>query len=79
MIDNLTYEKLYKNMIKIPTMTDLDGREELRDAAHKVRQGRNIVEVGAWLGACTVFLAAGILESGNKIPLHVYDLSLIHI
>jgi len=73
MIDTKTYEKLYNHMIKIPTMTDLDGREELREAASKVRPGRNIVEVGAWLGACTVFLAAGILQSGNKNPLHVYD------
>lgn len=35
--------------------------------------GTAIVEVGAWLGACTAFLALGVLDSGRKNQVHVFD------
>ena len=58
---------------EIPSMTDIETRELLRQYAAEVPTGTAIVEVGAWLGACTSFLALGVMDSGRQNPIHVYD------
>jgi hypothetical protein len=58
---------------EIPSMTDIETRELLRQYAADVPVGTAIVEVGAWLGSCTAFLAMGVMDSGRQNPIHVYD------
>lgn len=54
-------------------MTDIETRELLRQYAADVPAGSMIVEVGAWLGACTAFLALGVTDSGRDNVIHVFD------
>lgn len=57
----------------IPSMGGTKIGPYLRHYAAGVGAGRAIVEVGSWLGAGTVHLAQGIVDSGHNTPLYVYD------
>ena len=58
----------------IPAMTDLACRRKVREYAKNIERG-SIVEVGAWMGACTSYAAMGLIDGkkNTKIDIHVYD------
>ena len=60
-------------MINIPAMTGADVREYIRELGQGWTGQGVAVECGAWLGASTVALAAGLKEGGYDRTLHVFD------
>lgn len=57
----------------IPAMTT-DAERECYYRLAKDAAGKGaIIELGAWLGASTAYIAAGIRDSGVKARVHVYD------
>ncbi|MFC4351805.1 class I SAM-dependent methyltransferase [Fodinicurvata halophila] len=58
---------------RIPSMGGHIIGDRLRRSAAQVEAGRNIVEIGSWLGSGTAYLALGVRDSGKDTPLHVYD------
>jgi hypothetical protein len=62
-----------KERAPIPAMTT-DAERELYYRLVRESAGRGaIVELGAWLGASTAYIAAGIRDSGFATKAHVYD------
>lgn len=59
---------------KIPSMGGYEIGAYLQDEASKAQSGQSIVELGTWLGAGTSQLALGVLQSGNNVEIHCYDL-----
>lgn len=57
----------------IPAMTTDAEREFYYRLAREGAGEGAIVELGAWLGASTAYIAAGIRDSGVKAQAHVYD------
>jgi hypothetical protein len=57
----------------IPSMGAQSIGPQLRAYAAQVTDGQSIVEVGAWLGAGTAYMALGIQDSGQDVHIHVYD------
>lgn len=57
----------------IPAMTtDAERAVYLRLAREAAGKGA-IVELGAWLGASTAYIASGIFQSGHDVKVQVYD------
>jgi hypothetical protein len=57
----------------IPAMTSQEERDCFRRLACELAGDGAIVELGAWLGAGTVAIAAGIRDSGQQNVVHSYD------
>jgi len=58
---------------EIPAMTTLDERlAYYRITKEQIKKGA-VIELGAWLGASTAFIAAGIRDSGSDHKALVYD------
>jgi hypothetical protein len=57
----------------IPAMTTDAERECYYRLAKEAAGKGAIVELGAWLGASTAYIAAGIRDSGVRTKAHVYD------
>lgn len=57
----------------IPAMTTTAEREAYYRLARDLTVTGAVIEMGAWLGASTVYIAAGIKDSGASRTLHVYD------
>lgn len=57
----------------IPAMTGADVREYIREIGRGWTGQGVAVECGAWMGASTVALAAGLKEGGYDRVLHAYD------
>lgn len=57
----------------IPAMTTDAERECYYRLAKEAAGKGTIVEFGAWMGASTAYIAAGIRDSGVKQPVWVYD------
>lgn len=57
----------------IPAMTNETERLLYYRLAKECAGKGAIVELGAWLGASTAYIAAGIRDSGVKTQAHVYD------
>ncbi len=65
--------KLHPSVQLIPAMTtDAERLCYYRLTKAQVHHGA-IVELGAWLGASTAYIAAGIRDSGIRSLVHVYD------
>lgn len=58
---------------RIPAMTSDAERECYYRLAKEGAGKGSIVELGAWMGASTAYIAAGIRDSGVKAKAHVYD------
>ena len=57
----------------IPAMTT-DAERECYYRLAKDAAGKGaVVELGAWMGASTAYIAAGIRDSGVPVKVHVYD------
>lgn len=57
----------------IPAMTTDAERECYYRLAKEAAGKGGIVELGAWMGASTAYIAAGIRDSGVQTKAHVYD------
>lgn len=57
----------------IPAMTSDAERECYYRLAREAAGKGEIIELGAWLGASTAYIAAGIRDSGENARVHVYD------
>lgn len=57
----------------IPAMTTDAERECYYRLAMEAAGNGAIIELGAWLGASTAYIAAGIRDSGANAKAHVYD------
>jgi hypothetical protein len=57
----------------IPAMTTDAERECYYRLAKECAGNGAIVELGAWMGASTAYIAAGIRDSGAQAKAHVYD------
>lgn len=57
----------------IPAMTTLAERQAYYRLAREMAPRGAVVELGAWLGASTVYLASGVRDSGENRKVHVYD------
>jgi hypothetical protein len=57
----------------IPAMTTDAERECYYRLAKAAASEGAIVELGAWMGASTAYIAAGVRDSGAPIKAHVYD------
>ena len=57
----------------IPAMTTTAEREAYYRLARDLKIKGSVIEMGAWLGASTAYIAAGIKDSGADRKLHVYD------
>ena len=64
-------ERLTKIALGIPTMCGPEAGEILKTLASDA--GGTIVEVGAWLGGMTAWLAMGLIDAKKKSKIHVYD------
>lgn len=60
-------------VLPIPAMTTDAERECYYRLAKEFAGKGEIVELGAWMGASTAYIAAGIRDSGVKQRAHVYD------
>jgi len=69
----ITSQSLPPGADAIPAMTTTAEREAYYLLARYATQPGSIVEMGAWLGASTAYIAAGIKDSGIARKLHVYD------
>jgi hypothetical protein len=65
--------ELHQGAREIPAMTTEAERRAFYDLALKAAPLGTVVELGTWLGAATVFLAAGLRDAGVKSRLHAYD------
>lgn len=63
---------LHAEAHSIPAMTTLDERLAYYDLAKEAAPRGAVVELGTWLGAATVYIAAGIRDAGGG-ALHAYD------
>src|SRR5690606_34032410 len=57
----------------IPAMTTDAERHRYYELAKAAAGKGAIIELGAWLGASTAYIAAGIRDSGVPAKVHVYD------
>jgi hypothetical protein len=48
--------------------------DELIALAAAVPSGQTIIDIGPWLGSTTAYLALGVLESGNNVEIHAFDI-----
>jgi len=64
-------QRLEKLAQAIPTMDGVKAGSLLREYAAK--SVGCVVEVGAWLGSCTAYLALGALRNPQAGGIHVYD------
>ena len=62
---------LHPGAAEIPAMTT--PAEQFAGYTLAKQAGGTVVELGAWLGAMTVYLAAGVRDSGGPHQLHVFD------
>lgn len=69
----MNIESLPQGADAIPAMTTTAEREAYYLLARYATAPGSIVEMGAWLGASTAYIAAGIKDSGIARKLHVYD------
>ena len=65
--------ELHEGARDIPAMTTEAERRAYYELAVKAAPLGTVVELGTWLGAATVFLAAGLRDAGVKSRLHAYD------
>ena len=65
--------QLHEGAREIPAMTTPAERLAYYELAVKAAPVGTVVELGTWLGAATVFLAAGLRDAGVKSRLHAYD------
>ena len=61
------------NIDQIPSMGGREIGADLRRWAAECPDGTAIVELGAWLGAGTAQLAAGVRDSGRNVWVHAFD------
>lgn len=59
--------------IIIPTFTNLETKIVLQNYASQINPGRTIVEIGPWLGACTVRMSRMLQAKKKNNIIHVYD------
>jgi hypothetical protein len=67
------HPELHDGARDIPAMTTPAERMAYYELALKAAPTGTVVELGTWLGAATVFLAAGLRDAGVKSRLHAYD------
>lgn len=72
-IDMDTPQKLPEGATTIPAMTTEAERLAYWRLAREQAQKGAVIELGAWLGASTVYIAAGVRDSGAREKVHVYD------
>ena len=65
--------QLHDGAEEIPAMTTLAERRAYYALAKAQAQLGAVVELGTWLGAATVFIAAGVRDSGVETVVHSYD------
>ena len=65
--------ELHEGARDIPAMTTGAERLAYYELALTAAPQGTVVELGTWLGAATVFLAAGLRDAGVKSRLHAYD------
>lgn len=70
---NTRHPDLPECAANIPAMTSEAERLAYYELALENADKGEIVELGAWLGASTAYIAAGIRDSGVKAKVHVYD------
>lgn len=61
---------------RIPNMGATKAGPVIREYVKEVETlpvSTAIVEVGSWLGGITAYLALGVLDTGRKLNIHVYD------
>ena len=64
---------LHDGAREIPAMTTVEERTAYYKLALEMAGKGAIVELGTWLGAATVFLAAALRDSGAPGEVHTYD------
>lgn len=65
--------QLHEGALEVPAMTSLDERYAYYDIARVAAQKGEIVELGTWLGAATIFIAAGVRDSTCDRKVYAYD------
>lgn len=71
--DAATIERGLTGLPPIPAMTTDAERECYYRLAKEAAEHGAVVELGAWLGASTAYIAAGMRDSGVGAAVHVYD------
>jgi len=67
------HPELHEGARDIPAMTTGAERLAYYELAKAAAPQGTVVELGTWLGAATVFLAAGLRDAGVKSRMHAYD------
>ena len=73
-VEPVTFQPvLHDGAREIPAMTTPAERRAYYELAKAQAPLGEVVELGTWLGAATVFMAAGVRDAGIARPMHSYD------